>query len=83
MLVLLLTERFKMRHASLWVKIISYLIFHMFNPFYFKKKKYYFYVNLTLCVIFFLVLPKFDVMITTPLYYSLREEDVSGIVTAK
>uniref|UniRef100_A0A8B9R093 CD109 antigen n=1 Tax=Anas platyrhynchos TaxID=8839 RepID=A0A8B9R093_ANAPL len=48
-----------------------------------KKKKYYFYVNLTLCVIFFLVLPKFDVMITTPLYYSLREEDVSGIVTAK
>nr|XP_027310791.2 CD109 antigen [Anas platyrhynchos] len=29
------------------------------------------------------VLPKFDVMITTPLYYSLREEDVSGIVTAK
>lgn len=48
-----------------------------------RKKKYYFYVNLTLCVIFFLVLPKFDVMITTPLYYSLREEDVSGIVTAK
>ncbi|NWS43257.1 CD109 protein, partial [Probosciger aterrimus] len=29
------------------------------------------------------VLPKFDVMITTPLYYSLREEDVTGVVTAK
>ncbi|NXI47362.1 CD109 protein, partial [Galbula dea] len=29
------------------------------------------------------VLPKFDVTITTPLYYSLREEDVAGIVTAK
>ncbi|NWQ73128.1 CD109 protein, partial [Columbina picui] len=29
------------------------------------------------------VLPKFDVTITTPLYYSLREEEVTGIVTAK
>ncbi|XP_072711400.1 CD109 antigen [Ciconia boyciana] len=29
------------------------------------------------------VLPKFDVLITTPLYYSLREEDVTGVVTAK
>ncbi|NXT27832.1 CD109 protein, partial [Syrrhaptes paradoxus] len=29
------------------------------------------------------VLPKFDVMITTPLYYSLREEEVTGVVTAK
>ncbi|NXN22940.1 CD109 protein, partial [Nycticryphes semicollaris] len=29
------------------------------------------------------VLPKFDVMITTPLYYSLREDDVTGVVTAK
>ncbi|KAL2306732.1 hypothetical protein Nmel_004665, partial [Mimus melanotis] len=29
------------------------------------------------------VLPKFDVMITTPLYYSLRDEDVTGIVSAK
>ncbi|XP_030302930.1 CD109 antigen [Calypte anna] len=29
------------------------------------------------------VLPKFDVMITIPLYYSLREEDVTGVVTAK
>ncbi|KFO14389.1 CD109 antigen, partial [Balearica regulorum gibbericeps] len=29
------------------------------------------------------VLPKFDVMITTPLYYSLKEEDVTGVVTAK
>uniref|UniRef100_A0A672U4Z6 CD109 antigen n=1 Tax=Strigops habroptila TaxID=2489341 RepID=A0A672U4Z6_STRHB len=29
------------------------------------------------------ILPKFDVMITTPLYYSLREEDVTGVVTAK
>ncbi|XP_048792210.1 CD109 antigen [Lagopus muta] len=29
------------------------------------------------------VLPKFDVTITTPLYYSLREKDVSGVVTAK
>ncbi|NWS65757.1 CD109 protein, partial [Crotophaga sulcirostris] len=29
------------------------------------------------------VLPKFDVMITAPLYYSLREEDVTGVVTAK
>ncbi|NXY41112.1 CD109 protein, partial [Ceuthmochares aereus] len=29
------------------------------------------------------VLPKFDVMITVPLYYSLREEDVTGVVTAK
>lgn len=33
--------------------------------------------------IFFSVLPKFDVTITTPLYYSLREKDVSGVVTAK
>uniref|UniRef100_A0A8C3RDG7 CD109 antigen n=1 Tax=Cyanoderma ruficeps TaxID=181631 RepID=A0A8C3RDG7_9PASS len=29
------------------------------------------------------ILPKFDVMITTPLYYSLRDEDVTGIVSAK
>ncbi|KFP85866.1 CD109 antigen, partial [Acanthisitta chloris] len=29
------------------------------------------------------VLPKFDVMIATPLYYSLRDEDVAGVVTAK
>uniref|UniRef100_A0A8B9F420 CD109 antigen n=1 Tax=Amazona collaria TaxID=241587 RepID=A0A8B9F420_9PSIT len=29
------------------------------------------------------ILPKFDVIITTPLYYSLREEDVTGVVTAK
>ncbi|NXN92969.1 CD109 protein, partial [Rhinopomastus cyanomelas] len=29
------------------------------------------------------VLQKFDVVITAPLYYSLREEDVSGVVTAK
>ncbi|NXC86718.1 CD109 protein, partial [Cercotrichas coryphoeus] len=29
------------------------------------------------------VLPKFDVMITTPLYYSLRDEDVAGVVSAK
>ncbi|NXJ67680.1 CD109 protein, partial [Rostratula benghalensis] len=29
------------------------------------------------------VLPKFEVMITTPLYYSLREDDVTGVVTAK
>ncbi|NXW76784.1 CD109 protein, partial [Hirundo rustica] len=29
------------------------------------------------------VLPKFDVMITTPLYYSLRDEDVTGVVSAK
>ncbi|KAJ7427634.1 CD109 antigen [Willisornis vidua] len=29
------------------------------------------------------VLPKFDVMIATPLYYSLRDEDVTGVVTAK
>ncbi|NXS99722.1 CD109 protein, partial [Jacana jacana] len=29
------------------------------------------------------VLPKFDVTITTPLYYSVREDDVSGVVTAK
>ncbi|PKK33140.1 CD109 molecule, partial [Columba livia] len=29
------------------------------------------------------VLPKFDVTITTPLYYSLREEEVTGVVTAK
>uniref|UniRef100_A0A8C0BPM9 CD109 antigen n=1 Tax=Buteo japonicus TaxID=224669 RepID=A0A8C0BPM9_9AVES len=29
------------------------------------------------------ILPKFDVMITTPLYYSLREEDVTGVVAAK
>ncbi|NWU94942.1 CD109 protein, partial [Upupa epops] len=29
------------------------------------------------------VLPTFDVTIKTPLYYSLREEDVSGVVTAK
>ncbi|NXH20679.1 CD109 protein, partial [Bucco capensis] len=29
------------------------------------------------------VLPKFDVTITTPLYYSLGEEDVTAIVTAK
>uniref|UniRef100_A0A8C3K429 CD109 antigen n=1 Tax=Calidris pygmaea TaxID=425635 RepID=A0A8C3K429_9CHAR len=29
------------------------------------------------------ILPKFDVMITTPLYYSLRDEDVTGVVTAK
>ncbi|KGL88563.1 CD109 antigen, partial [Charadrius vociferus] len=41
-------------------------------------------VNVMLSVtFFFLVLPKFDVMITTPLYYSLREEDVTGVVTAK
>ncbi|XP_059324039.1 CD109 antigen isoform X1 [Ammospiza nelsoni] len=29
------------------------------------------------------VLPKFDVLITTPLYYSLRDEDVTGVVSAK
>ncbi|XP_017586564.1 PREDICTED: CD109 antigen isoform X1 [Corvus brachyrhynchos] len=29
------------------------------------------------------VLPKFDVMITTPLYYSLRDEDVTGVVSAR
>uniref|UniRef100_A0A8C3LV83 CD109 antigen n=1 Tax=Chrysolophus pictus TaxID=9089 RepID=A0A8C3LV83_CHRPC len=29
------------------------------------------------------ILPKFDVTITTPLYYSLREKDVTGVVTAK
>ncbi|XP_064020132.1 CD109 antigen [Pogoniulus pusillus] len=29
------------------------------------------------------VLPKFDVTITAPLYYSLREEDVTAVVTAK
>ncbi|XP_067150922.1 CD109 antigen [Apteryx mantelli] len=29
------------------------------------------------------VLPKFDVMITTSLYYSLREEHITGVVTAK
>ncbi|NWT63660.1 CD109 protein, partial [Prunella himalayana] len=29
------------------------------------------------------VLPKFDVMISTPLYYSLRDEDVTGVVSAK
>ncbi|NWW49476.1 CD109 protein, partial [Pedionomus torquatus] len=29
------------------------------------------------------VLPKFDVMISTPLYYSLREDEVSGVVTAR
>ncbi|NXQ27194.1 CD109 protein, partial [Alaudala cheleensis] len=29
------------------------------------------------------VLPKFDVMITTPLYYSLRDEDVTGVISAK
>ncbi|XP_068021293.1 CD109 antigen [Melanerpes formicivorus] len=29
------------------------------------------------------VLPKFDVTIATPLYYSLREEDVTGVVTAR
>uniref|UniRef100_A0A663NAG6 CD109 antigen n=1 Tax=Athene cunicularia TaxID=194338 RepID=A0A663NAG6_ATHCN len=40
-------------------------------------------VNVMLSVIFFSVLPKFDVTITTPLYYSLREEDVTGVVTAK
>uniref|UniRef100_A0A8D0FT82 CD109 antigen n=1 Tax=Strix occidentalis caurina TaxID=311401 RepID=A0A8D0FT82_STROC len=40
-------------------------------------------VNVMLSVIFFSVLPKFDVIITTPLYYSLREEDVTGVVTAK
>uniref|UniRef100_A0A8C5TTN8 CD109 antigen n=1 Tax=Malurus cyaneus samueli TaxID=2593467 RepID=A0A8C5TTN8_9PASS len=28
-------------------------------------------------------LPKFDVMITTPLYYSLRDEHVTGVVSAK
>lgn len=36
-----------------------------------------------LLVIYFLVLPKFDVLITTPLYYSLRDEDVTGVVSAK
>uniref|UniRef100_A0A8C0VKH5 CD109 molecule n=1 Tax=Cyanistes caeruleus TaxID=156563 RepID=A0A8C0VKH5_CYACU len=40
-------------------------------------------MNLMLLVILFLVLPKFDVMITTPLYYSLRDEDVTGVVSAK
>uniref|UniRef100_A0A8C3EQM3 CD109 molecule n=2 Tax=Corvus moneduloides TaxID=1196302 RepID=A0A8C3EQM3_CORMO len=29
------------------------------------------------------VLPKFDVMITTPLYYSLRDDDVTGVVSAR
>uniref|UniRef100_A0A8B9Q8M1 CD109 antigen n=1 Tax=Apteryx owenii TaxID=8824 RepID=A0A8B9Q8M1_APTOW len=29
------------------------------------------------------ILPKFDVMITTSLYYSLREEHITGVVTAK
>ncbi|NXB74960.1 CD109 protein, partial [Donacobius atricapilla] len=29
------------------------------------------------------VLPKFDVTIITPLYYSLRDEDVTGVVSAK
>ncbi|NXX84199.1 CD109 protein, partial [Urocolius indicus] len=29
------------------------------------------------------VLPKFDVKVTAPLYYSLREEEVTGVVTAK
>uniref|UniRef100_A0A8C5TVE2 CD109 antigen n=1 Tax=Malurus cyaneus samueli TaxID=2593467 RepID=A0A8C5TVE2_9PASS len=29
------------------------------------------------------ILPKFDVMITTPLYYSLRDEHVTGVVSAK
>lgn len=65
----------------------SSLSYYMFYPYYLKKDKYVIScVNLMLSVIFFfffLVLPKFDVMITTPLYYSLREEDVTGVVTAK
>lgn len=50
-----------------------------------EKKRYFLSECNAFCnfFFFFLVLPKFDVMITTPLYYSLREEDVTGVVTAK
>uniref|UniRef100_A0A8C8BQN9 CD109 antigen n=1 Tax=Otus sunia TaxID=257818 RepID=A0A8C8BQN9_9STRI len=46
-------------------------------------RRYYFLYEFSVFCNFFSVLPKFDVIITTPLYYSLREEDVTGVVTAK
>lgn len=69
-----------------WRAVVVFIITHVY-PYYLKKKekKRYFLreCNAFCNFFFFLVLPKFDVMITTPLYYSLREEDVTGVVTAK